>query len=779
MQKFDFPFQTSLSLKTVIGYWELQQYSDNPIQANCAKRLIQQVDENPILREDVTDASKLEGLKPLIATIMSAVVAPAVSSDEHVAIFFPFSFDYIYATTPFQKLVEEAGGSLRAMAKHLREEEMTAMKTVAAYHSILQQFYGVDIPKTKKMVLTMGLENGLERHFELSLDPRFCEIRQHGELPVLSSEDIDDIVRNPEDLEQWQRLLPTDRFEFTGFVIYHFQEATRDEIMRQVKDRLMVEELEKSDLYTFLTSQFRSLTGVADLELGLSSYHTFKKSYEACGTGSTSLFVDERNEFLKTFYELSKDVRNQGNGIIISDTKNSKYFDPKKPSKYCSVIVAPLFAEGEYIGHLELASETTKMGAVEYAKISELLPLFANTMIKRMNALENTIQGIIKEHYTSIHPAVEWKFIEAAQKIYDQQVDGKSDIQEEIVFHDVYPLYGSTDIRNSSVERNNAIRADLIEQLTIAKNVLQYAKAQVDLPIIGEAIYRINKQLSRLKKGLLSGDESQIVNFLHREIEPMINDLQRDIEGFKSYSEENYWSHINREIGIVYRKRKDFEESVTAINDMVSSYLEEEEVKSQEIFPHYFEKYKTDGVEYNAYVGDEISHHKRFSHLYLKNLRLWQMLLTVEIARKTNELKEELPMPLEAGHLILVHSQPLSVRFRMDEKQFDVDGAYNIRYEIVKKRIDKVHIKGTNERLTQPNTVSIVYTHEEDAREYLAYLEYLKHQGHIEPHFEQFELEELQGVSGLKAFRVRVDKASKGLMKELEKMKVTKSISAN
>jgi hypothetical protein len=37
----------------------------------------------------------------------------------------------------------------------------------------------------------------------------------------------------------------------------------------------------------------------------------------------------------------------------------------------------------------------------------------------------------------------------------------------------------------------------------------------------------------------------------------------------------------------------------------------------------------------------------------------------------------------------------------MDEKRFDVDGTYNARYEVVKKRIDKANIKGTKERITQ------------------------------------------------------------------------------
>jgi hypothetical protein len=40
-------------------------------------------------------------------------------------------------------------------------------------------------------------------------------------------------------------------------------------------------------------------------------------------------------------------------------------------------------------------------------------------------------------------------------------------------------------------------------------------------------------------------------------------------------------------------------------------------------------------------------------------------------------------MDLQVAHLILSQSTPLAIRFRTDEKRFDVDGAYNARYEIV------------------------------------------------------------------------------------------------
>jgi hypothetical protein len=86
-----------------------------------------------------------------------------------------------------------------------------------------------------------------------------------------------------------------------------------------------------------------------------------------------------------------------------------------------------------------------------------------------------------------------------------------------------------------------------------------------------------------------------------------------------------------------------------------------------------------------------------------------------------------------------------------------VDGAYNIRYEIIKKRIDKVRVKDTNERLTQPGKIAIVYTQIKEAAEYLEYIEFL--QGHklLKAGIENLELEELQGVIGLKALRVEVE----------------------
>ena len=85
-----------------------------------------------------------------------------------------------------------------------------------------------------------------------------------------------------------------------------------------------------------------------------------------------------------------------------------------------------------------------------------------------------------------------------------------------------------------------------------------------------------------------------------------------------------------------------------------------------------------------------------------------------------------------------------------------MDGAYDIRYEIVKKRIDKAVIRGTSERVTQPGKIAIVYAQAGEGLEYRGYIEYLQHLCYLTDKVEDLELEELQGVHGLRALRVTV-----------------------
>jgi hypothetical protein len=216
-------------------------------------------------------------------------------------------------------------------------------------------------------------------------------------------------------------------------------------------------------------------------------------------------------------------------------------------------------------------------------------------------------------------------------------------------------------------------------------------------------------------------------------------------------------------IGLVYARRKEFDESVTRINDAVASYIDLEEQAAQGMFPHFFEKQKTDGVDYTIYLGGALREDGVFDPLYLKNMRLWQLMVACGVALRVERLKDRLPVRLDITNLILIQHAPLSIRFRSDENRYEVDGAYNVRYDIINKRIDKAIIRGTTERLTQPGKIALVYSHPSEAAEWREYIEYLQRLGYLTRDVEELELDELQGAQGLRAMRVTVDLANREL----------------
>jgi len=75
----------------------------------------------------------------------------------------------------------------------------------------------------------------------------------------------------------------------------------------------------------------------------------------------------------------------------------------------------------------------------------------------------------------------------------------------------------------------------------------------------------------------------------------------------------------------------------------------------------------------------------------------------------------------------------------------------------MKKRLDKVRIKDSGERLTQPGKISMVYSNVKDVQEYQMYADFLQNKNILKPGIEHLELEELQGVKGLKAMRVDIN----------------------
>src|SRR5690606_8980952 len=176
----------------------------------------------------------------------------------------------------------------------------------------------------------------------------------------------------------------------------------------------------------------------------------------------------------------------------------------------------------------------------------------------------------------------------------------------------------------------------------------------------------------------------------------------------------------------------------------------------QDIFPSYFELFRSDGVEYDMYVGQSITPTKVFEPSFLREIRRQQIISMARIGRHAAQIATSLVVPMQVTLLIFVHTSTIDISFREDERRFDVEGGYNIRYQMVKKRIDKARIKNSKERLVRHNTLAIVYQGDMLETEIGSLLAEVDATGLLKPDFEFCTLEEIQGVSELRAVRADI-----------------------
>ena len=762
------PFRCELSLAPLIRFWTqisaYHEFGRGPLPGIVREK----VRQAPQLAGVIDDPALIARHKEVVDLMMTAMFPPAFWEQEYGAALFPFQLRAFYATSAFRHSLMNDDGTLQGRL-NLDGQRLGTLKLLLAYDLILQRTYGIDLGIEAPVIFTtVDPATNLDRHFRMQFDWRFVEVDPVGPAPPLADAVRQRLQKGLTEVDLLRDLLPPERFVLRGFVILKAVDVTDQEVLSSLKrDLIDKESIVSHARFHGLQDKLRTLFRRPALNLGLAAVEGDRVLVlnDASSHEHSCIFADsahhKTSEFAGSLYERA--VR-QGRPVLIDDLvawpDRTKIEDELIESGVRNFVAAPLHYQDKVIGTLELVSPNPgDLNATHLPKLEEVLPLFSMAVQRSVEELDTRVEALIKEKCTAIHPTVEWRFRKAVLNSIERQRGGDLSVgtdMEPIVFEGVHPLYGLSDIRGSSVQRALAIQADLLSQLNLAAAVVQAAGRARSLPALDELGYRISKQVAQIERGLSSGDEVGIIAFLRAQVEHLFDYLGQFGREVRSRIEA-YRSALDPRLGTVYRQRRLFEESVTRLAETLSSYLDVEEEAAQGMYPHYFEKQQTDGVDYQIYVGRSLLEDGRLDPICLKNLRLWQLMLTCGMAVRASQLRDSLPVPLETTHLILVQHMPLSIRFRFDEKRFDVDGAYDIRYEIIKKRIDKAVVEGTTERATQPGTIVIVHSQPGEAQEYRGYIEYLQSLGYVTGDVEELELGELQGVQGLQALRVAVN----------------------
>ncbi|CAM1342969.1 GAF domain-containing protein [Tenacibaculum amylolyticum] len=761
----ELPLQLNVSFKKVYEIYKKYTedgYKNHPFHES-SKIMTQRIEEVPELINGFSDLSLLEKHEEIINFLLDGLFPEVLTTNEIKAATVPFSFTSFKYTKRFEDILANAGGDGFLHARNFEDE----MMYIYACTLILAMVYNNPVDLKRPFFFDIPDNNlGITKHYRVAFNGDFMEIEPTPNAPKITKEDIKLLLDNFHDIELWKQKFPPNSYTFRGFGIMNLFDVTTDETITSIKDNLIARD--DGSIAEKLQNNLRDFYAIKDLKVGFSVFDISNINQGKIKVmRSESIVLNQETQIECNHYFCSfiiNQLFTEQKSIVISDTSVYKErtegnaFSLKLEEKNIgSIILIPIQTTSkDDLALLEIAApEPYQLNSVNKEKLKDIIPVFKAAAERNSEEFLNILEATIQEYYTSIHPSVKWRFYDAAQNYQNALLNKDEEARiEKITFDNVYPLYGQLDIKGSSKARNTAIKQDLSTQLKAAVHVLNEACKIEKLPIYNELMYRVKEYLTEVEIGMKAGDEVAILSFLKREIYPTFNHI-REINTAMHQVVDDYLDMLDDNLQVIYDKRKDYESSVTKLNERLAKYIDKQQEKAQAIFPHYFERYKTDGVEYNMYIGQSITKDKKYDSLYLYNLRLWQLQTTYEMENVAHKLRKELPHDLQVASLILVHSNPLAIEFRMDEKQFDVDGAYNIRYEIIKKRIDKAHIKGTEERLTAPGKISIVYSHDRDADEYIKYIKYLQSKNCLGT-YEMLDIEDLQGVSGLKAIRVEV-----------------------
>jgi len=762
---------TAFSLRPFINFLKKSLKHDSSLKDKLTAFLLEKMEQFPELEGDVPldNLDKYRDVLELIFVSMSNVTEDETRLPW--ALGMPLRPHFVYGTDAIYKLMIDKNNSKLKKAVVQDEEMMRHRNLRMAYTFILERIYNfAPFHKNEIIHSFMDEETGLMRHLKINIDTRFIDVIPVGEIPDLNAITATGHIDEDHGFEKLEKVLPLSLFKFRGMSVVTITDETAKYAVETIKNTMVdLHRKQEDSCHHDVTRSLKTLVqndaidfNVTPLfrineKLVLPHMHELRSvmmgdDTEECSSGAArSAYQAFAEQYIRNPRPLIYKT------ISSKEAKLYPFLSACTRTGIQSFIVLPLYYNNNLAGMLEIY--TRKPGILDekvLALLEPAYPVLAQLVQLSIDDFDAAIDGVIREKFTSLQPAVQWKFNEAAWN-YLQEVEynGKGKI-ETVGFESVYPLYGAVDIRNSTIERNRAQLNDLQYQFAILLETLQAVKKYYNLALTDEMIYKCRKWKNTLDDSLTPHSEAKLTDFLEKEAVSFLKHFKLTHPGSAGIVEK-YFAAIEEMTGSAWTNRRELEESMQSVNTAVNNYLDLMKDELQQSYPCYFERFRTDGVEYDIYIGQAIAPQKPFDILYLKNLRLWQISSMAAIAKITHGLLPKLSKPLETTQLIFIHSNTIDISFRNDERRFDAEGGYNIRYQVIKKRIDKVHIADTNERLTQPGKIALVYFNRRDADEYISHIQYLQEQGILLNDLEFLDLEELQGVAGLKALRVGIN----------------------
>ncbi len=749
------PFNSFLSFQILKEQYQKNSISTNVLVKNLAIEALHFFEKNTILNTPISEAQTIIENKEKIEEILEFAFSGA-----------PYQSDYFLVCDPLQKILLYQSESIKNLQKKIKVtgEEILSEIASTPLHSGHLLSYGLIMNQLQPDLLNLNLSTIISvqegdsqmSYFRVKYILEYVKMNPESADFQLSDEEISVLLSEYKNNELWEKYIPDGSWKTEGFLVIQISELSREVEIDHLKEKLIAPS--ESQNISAIIQDIRSIFENPNLQVG-----SFIVENENLKSGNLEVFPaltfpNEKTIFRSDYADdaIRQKLFEKNELVLINDVSYyekqngvSDFTSYLQSQTIASLVLKPFKISDSLWFLVEIASsEKNFINAFNLMNLEEIAPFLMEYAQRFNREYEKELQLIIEENCTAIQPSIAWKFRNEAERYFKTKINKKDAVFKEITFQNLYPLYGQVDVVGSSEARNKAIEKDIFEMLQLSRQILIRMKS----PLANILLEGVESQLNRLKNEFNATTESRIEQWFQKNIAPILSGMTNKV--FSSYPNSQYF---DRESKRYSHERRKYSQTIDEINRMMGSFLQEKEKVAQQIFPHYFEMFKTDGVAHSIFIGQSIFPPQHFDSEILQKMRMWQLETICEMEELYYQNSPNLPLSLKVASMIFAYEETLSIAYRMDEKHFDVDGAENSRYEILKKRIDKAIVKKTGQRLTQPHQLTIVFSSKHLLKEYQRYLTILNEKGFVKGTVKILEIGDLQGAKGLLALQVALN----------------------
>ena len=276
----DKPLRFQFAFHKIIERLEVVAADINDWRNQHAKQLLAKVNRHPELRDGLTSVDQVKENEALIAELLADIFPESLTLNEIKAVSLPYQSILFNKTQRFTNIINDAGPDFAINIRDFNEHQYYVLSCCI----ILSRFYNVHLDFAKPLFYDIPTADGYIKHYRILYNGDFLEILATNESPKLTTEEIDELLDNYEDLALWKRKFPVNCWVVKGFVIMTLVDVTAESAISSIKDDLISRQ-SPHIVWESLQDAFRSIFKLPDLRIGFTRFDTDELHFNNTAVG--------------------------------------------------------------------------------------------------------------------------------------------------------------------------------------------------------------------------------------------------------------------------------------------------------------------------------------------------------------------------------------------------------------------------------------------------------------------------------------------------------------